>query len=183
MPHRIEHIETIPADLIGRFRALDVTASMQPTHCTLYTSADHSDNWSERLGTERADRAFRCRDLRDAGARLALGSDWPVAPFDPRGVIADAQLRRPHGQPDAAPVLPDQALTAAHGAARATPPTPPRPPVWQDVAGRIAVGLPGRPVRLRARPADRRAGRVRRSRRCRSPSSTGRSCTGPARTD
>ena len=39
------------------------------------------------------------RDLRDAGARLALGSDWPVAPFDPRGVLADAQLRRPHGHP------------------------------------------------------------------------------------
>lgn len=96
VPHRVEHIETIPADLVDRFRRLDVTASMQPTHCTLYTKADHSDNWSERLGTQRANRAFRCRDLRDAGARLALGSDWPIAPFDPRGVIADAQLRRPH---------------------------------------------------------------------------------------
>ena len=91
VPHRIEHIETIPADLLGRFRALDVTASMQPTHCTLYTNADHSDNWSERLGSERANRAFRCRDLRDAGARLALGSDWPVAPFDARQVMAAAQ--------------------------------------------------------------------------------------------
>jgi predicted amidohydrolase YtcJ len=139
VPHRIEHIETIPADLLGRFRALDVTASMQPTHCTLYTNADHSDNWSERLGTERANRAFRCRDLRDAGARLALGSDWPVAPFDARQVMAAARLRRSAGQPNDDPVLPDQALTArmtlegyTSHAARAAG--------LQDVAGRIAVG-------------------------------------------
>ncbi|HEY5882842.1 MAG TPA: amidohydrolase [Nakamurella sp.] len=139
VPHRIEHIETIPSELVGRFRALDVTASMQPTHCTLYTSADHSDNWSERLGSERANRAFRCRDLADAGARLALGSDWPVAPFDPRGVIADAQLRRPHGHADAAPVLPGQALTARqalHGYTTASA----QAAGLGDVAGRIAPG-------------------------------------------
>jgi predicted amidohydrolase YtcJ len=112
VPHRIEHVETVPTELIGRFRAQNVTASMQPTHCTLYTKADHSDNWSHRLGTERANRAFRTRDLRAAGARLALGSDWPVAPFDARAVLADAQLRRPHDQPDTPKVLPDQALTA-----------------------------------------------------------------------
>jgi predicted amidohydrolase YtcJ len=112
VPHRIEHIETVPTDLVRRFRAQDVTASMQPTHCTLYSRADQSDNWSHRLGRERADRAWRTRDLREAGARLALGSDWPVAPYDPRGVFADAQLRRPHGHPETAPIVPDQGLTA-----------------------------------------------------------------------
>lgn len=112
VPHRIEHIETIPDDLLPRFRHLDVTASMQPTHCTLYTRADHSDNWSTRLGTERADHGFRIRDLREAGARVALGSDWPVAPYDPRGIIADAQLRRRHGHPDESPNGSRQRLTA-----------------------------------------------------------------------
>ncbi|SHN47521.1 amidohydrolase [Cryptosporangium aurantiacum] len=112
VPHRIEHLEAMPADLLPRFRRLDVTASMQPTHCTHYTRADQSDNWSERLGSERAGRAFRCRDLREQGARLALGSDWPIAPFDPRAILADAQLRRPAGRGDVAPVLPGQALTA-----------------------------------------------------------------------
>jgi predicted amidohydrolase YtcJ len=138
VPHRIEHIETIPSELVGRFRELDVTASMQPTHCTLYTKADESDNWSERLGSERARRAFRCRDLADAGARLALGSDWPVAPFDPRGVIADAQLRRPHGHGDVAPLLPGQALTATqalHG---------------YTTAAAAAAGLEGRAGRIKA---------------------------------
>jgi predicted amidohydrolase YtcJ len=84
---------------------------MQPTHCTHFTRADHTDNWSTRLGPERAGRAWRCRDLRDAGVPLVLGSDWPVAPFDPRRVLADAQLRRPAGEPDVVPVQPQQGLT------------------------------------------------------------------------
>jgi predicted amidohydrolase YtcJ len=110
-PHRIEHIETLPSALIGRFLRQGVVASMQPTHCTHFTRADHTDNWSTRLGDERADRAWRCRDLRDAGVPLVLGSDWPVAPYDPRRVLADAQLRRPAGEPDVPPVQPHQGLT------------------------------------------------------------------------
>ncbi|MFB9375471.1 amidohydrolase [Kineococcus gynurae] len=112
VPHRIEHLETMPSDLVARFRALDVTASMQPTHCTHYTRADQTDNWSQRLGRERAERAFRCGDLVRAGARLVLGSDWPIAPYDPRRIVADAQTRRRSGTSDE-PVLPGQAVSAA----------------------------------------------------------------------
>jgi predicted amidohydrolase YtcJ len=111
-PHRVEHIETLPTELIGRFARQRVVASMQPTHCTHFTRADHADNWSIRLGAERADRAWRCRDLRDAGVPVVLGSDWPVAPYDPRQVLADARLRRPAGEPGVPPVRPNQALTA-----------------------------------------------------------------------
>jgi predicted amidohydrolase YtcJ len=110
--HRIEHIETLPSDQVPRFAELGVIASMQPSHGARYTRADHSDNWSQRLGDERANRAWRCRDLLDAGATLTLGSDWPIAPFDPRGIIAEAQLRRPADRPDLGPVRPGQALTA-----------------------------------------------------------------------
>ncbi|AJF64860.1 amidohydrolase [Streptomyces vietnamensis] len=91
--HRIEHIETVPDDQLGRFAALGVVASMQPPH-TAYTRADHTDEWSKRLGEERAARAWRCRDLRDAGAHLALGSDWPIAHYDARQVLATAQAPR-----------------------------------------------------------------------------------------
>jgi predicted amidohydrolase YtcJ len=42
---------------------------------------------------------------------LALGSDWPVAPSDAMGIIADAVLRRPHDERDAEPINPDQALS------------------------------------------------------------------------
>jgi predicted amidohydrolase YtcJ len=111
-PHRIEHLETLPGELVPAFARLNVVASMQPTHCSRYTAAAQTDNWSVRLGPRRAGRAWRCRDLHEAGVPVALGSDWPVAPYDARAVLADAQLRRPAGSPDIAPVVPAQALTA-----------------------------------------------------------------------
>jgi predicted amidohydrolase YtcJ len=63
-----------------------------------------------------------------------------VAPFDARAVIADAQLRRPHGRPDVEQVQPSQALTArmalegytTHAAAAAG---------LESVAGRIRPGF------------------------------------------
>ncbi|AUZ34605.1 amidohydrolase [Arthrobacter sp. PGP41] len=110
--HRIEHIESIPDEVLNQVVESGATTSLQPTHCTLYSRADHTDNWSRRLGTERANHAWRTRDLREAGAVVALGSDWPIAPFDPRGVIAAAQTRRPAGRPDITPVQPQQALSA-----------------------------------------------------------------------
>ncbi|MET8825700.1 amidohydrolase [Streptomyces sp. NPDC004610] len=91
--HRIEHIETAPDELLPRFAALDVAASMQPPHAA-YTRADGTDEWSRRLGGSRAGRAWRLRDLRDAGATVALGSDWPIAPYDPRTVLAAALAPR-----------------------------------------------------------------------------------------
>ncbi|HWU46175.1 MAG TPA: amidohydrolase [Humibacter sp.] len=111
--HRIEHIETLPDSVLEEIISSGAAASMQPTHCALYARADQTDNWSQRLGRERADRAWRIRDLRDRGAIVALGSDWPVAPFDPREIIAAAQLRRPARRTDVLPVHPDQSLTAA----------------------------------------------------------------------
>ncbi|MFJ5956978.1 amidohydrolase [Paenarthrobacter sp. NPDC092416] len=110
--HRVEHIETIPDDLVTRFAELGVAASMQPVHGTHHTRADRSDNWSVRLGPERAARGWRCRDLRDAGVTVALGSDWPITPYDPRAMMADSILRRPVESPGIAPVQPEQALTA-----------------------------------------------------------------------
>ena len=137
--HRIEHIETLPSDQVPRFAELGVIASMQPSHGARYTRADHSDNWSQRLGEQRANRAWRCRDLLDAGAILTLGSDWPIAPFDPRGIIAEAQLRRPVDRPDLGPVRPGQALTvrqALHGYTTA----PALAASAEHVSGRIAPG-------------------------------------------
>ncbi|AXJ10891.1 amidohydrolase [Arthrobacter sp. PM3] len=110
--HRIEHLETVPDALIGRFSRSGLVASMQPTHCTHYSRADHTDNWSTRLGTDRANNAWRCADLRTAGGTLGLGSDWPIAPFEPLPILADAQLRRRAGHRGEQPIVPGQALTA-----------------------------------------------------------------------
>lgn len=98
--HRIEHIETSPDRTISRFRPEGVTASMQPIHMR-WMKPDLSDPWSERLGPARCEHTMRSGDINAAGARVVLGSDWPVAPFDPRLGFFAAQLRR-------APDLPDE---------------------------------------------------------------------------
>jgi predicted amidohydrolase YtcJ len=110
--HRIEHIETVTDEVIEGMRANNITASMQPTHCTHFVYADETDNWSVRLGHERSERGFRWADIRDAGVPLAMGSDWPVAICDAPAIFASAQLCRPAGQPEVTPIRPRQALTA-----------------------------------------------------------------------
>ncbi|NMO02680.1 amidohydrolase family protein [Gordonia sp. TBRC 11910] len=138
--HRIEHIEAVPLELVGGFVEHGVVASMQPTHCTHFSRADQSDAWSQRLGPQRSRRAFATRDLREAGALVALGSDWPVAPYDPRPILADAQLRRRAGHPEEDPICPEQALTAQMALEGYTT----HSAVAQgnaDVAGRIAPGF------------------------------------------
>jgi predicted amidohydrolase YtcJ len=137
--HRIEHLETIPDELVGRFSRSGLIASMQPTHCTHYSRADHSDNWSTRLGTERANNAWRCADLRAAGTTLGLGSDWPIAPFEPLPILADAQLRRRSGRPGEQPIVPGQALTALQALEGYTSHAARAAGEW-DVSGSITVG-------------------------------------------
>ena len=106
--HRIEHIETLQPHDLPRFAAEGVIASMQAQHMMEFWP-DREDNWSRRLGDERCDRAFPIRSLRASAARVALGSDWPVARFDPRIGMAAARLRRPPGQTGRAP-YDDQAI-------------------------------------------------------------------------
>ena len=93
-----------------RCAAEGVAVSMQPLHMQ-WRRADRSDAWHVRLGPERAARAWRTRDLLEAGVPLALGSDWPVAPYDPRLGMAWARLRRAPGDRDAPAFEPEQALT------------------------------------------------------------------------
>jgi predicted amidohydrolase YtcJ len=138
-PHRVEHIETVQDDQIGRFAAEGVVASQQAIHLQWMT-ADMTDPWSRSLGRDRARRGFRLGDLRRSGAVLALGSDWPVAGYDPRDGMAWARLRRRPGDHEAESYLPGQrldALEALEGytteAARAVNEA--------GVAGRIAPGM------------------------------------------
>ncbi|CAL9612662.1 amidohydrolase [Streptomyces sp. enrichment culture] len=137
--HRVEHIETVPDDTLRRFAELGVAASMQPTHCCDFTRADHTDNWSRRLGEERASRAWRCRDLWDSGATVVLGSDWPIAPYPPLGVMAGARHRRPSRNLALPPHGPEQALSALEALQGMTVNA-----AWaageEHEAGRLAVG-------------------------------------------
>jgi predicted amidohydrolase YtcJ len=85
--HRVEHVELLdPADL-PRFRELGVIASMQPLHANF--GYDENNPWRRLAGRERWAWGFPWRVLRDGGAHLAFGSDWPVVSADPlRGIVA-----------------------------------------------------------------------------------------------
>jgi hypothetical protein len=136
--HRIEHIETLDDADLPRFAAEGVVASMQPIHLE-GMHRDRRDPWSRALGPDRCDRAFRTRDLLDSGAVLTLGSDWPVARYDPRRGLAWAQLRREPGR--SGPGYGEaQALTAPEALAGYT--TAPAFTVGEEhLNGRIAPGL------------------------------------------
>lgn len=109
-PHRIEHLELLADRDLARLAQTGITASVQPLHMQ-WRKADASDFWAERLGPERAALGWRVRDMIDAGAPVALGSDWPVAQADARIGLAWARLRREPGNPDAPVFEPDQVLT------------------------------------------------------------------------
>jgi len=81
---RIEHAQHVRTEDVARFGKLGVIASMQPYH------AIDDGRWAEeRIGHERARSSYAWRSMLNAGAPLAFGTDWPVAPLDPlQGVYA-----------------------------------------------------------------------------------------------
>lgn len=87
--HRIEHAQTLTAADIPRFSKSDIIAAMQPTHAT-------SDMYwiEDRLGPQRVLYAYAWRSLLDSGARLALGSDFPVEQVNPMLGIHAAVTRQ-----------------------------------------------------------------------------------------
>jgi predicted amidohydrolase YtcJ len=86
---RIEHAQhLLPAD-IPRFKELGVIASMQPWHQM------DDGRWAEKsIGRFRIKTTYCFRSLLDAGAWLAFGSDWYVAPPVPVEGIYGAVTRQ-----------------------------------------------------------------------------------------
>ncbi len=105
---RIEHAQVVALEDIGRFGSLEVIASMQPTHAT-------SDKpWAEdRVGAKRIQGAYAWRRFLDSGARLALGSDFPVESPDPRLGLHAAVTRQDRAGMPLGGWLPEQVLTPA----------------------------------------------------------------------
>jgi hypothetical protein len=92
--NRVEHAQILHPTDIARFAELDIIASVQPIHAT--QDMEMADaHWGKRCAT-----AYCTRSLRDAGARLAFGSDSPVEDFNPLvGLHAAVTRQRANGFP------------------------------------------------------------------------------------
>jgi predicted amidohydrolase YtcJ len=107
--HRVEHVELIDPSDVGRFADLGVIAAMQPLHANF--GLDAQNTWRRLAGPERWPWGFAWRSLRDAGVRIAFGSDWPVASPDPlRGLhVARNRIKLDFSGPASA--FPDQRVS------------------------------------------------------------------------
>jgi predicted amidohydrolase YtcJ len=103
---RIEHAQHLHAADVARFARLAVIPSMQPYH------AIDDGRWADKvIGQERARGAYAFRSLLDAGAPLAFGSDWFVAPPTPLEGIYAAVTRRTLDGRHPAGWVPEQRIT------------------------------------------------------------------------
>ena len=104
--HRIEHVQLLHPDDVGRLAALGVTASMQPVHAT--QDCEMADRyWGDRCAT-----GYAWRSLLEAGTVLAFGSDCPVEDLNPFvGIHAAVTRRRADGFPGPEGWYPQQRLT------------------------------------------------------------------------
>jgi len=104
--NRIEHVQLLHPDDVGRLSRMGIVASMQPLHAT-------SDMiMAERYWGERCRGAYAWKSIVDAGAALAFGSDCPVESCDPlAGIHAAVTRRRADGSPGEDGWRPEQRLT------------------------------------------------------------------------
>jgi predicted amidohydrolase YtcJ len=117
--HRVEHIELIHPQDLPRFQDLGVLASMQPLHSPM--QVDENDIWPVRVGRARWPLSFAWQTLREAGATLVFGSDWPVVTQNPLRGISNAVNRLPweEGMPHQRQSLTDTLIAYTRDAAYA----------------------------------------------------------------
>lgn len=130
---RVEHAQIVHPDDVPRFGALGVIAAMQAIHCT--SDASMAD---ARLGPERAAYAYGWRALRDAGATIIGGSDFPIESADPLlGIRAFVdRIPEPASEAETAPWHPEQRLTLDEALAAYTSLAP------RGVPGAARRGMP-----------------------------------------
>jgi predicted amidohydrolase YtcJ len=103
---RIEHAQHMAARDFDRFAQLHVIASVQPYH------AIDDGRWAEgRIGHDRATRTYAFRAFLDHGVRLALGTDWNVAPLNPMLTLYAATTRATLDGKNPKGWFPEQKLT------------------------------------------------------------------------
>ncbi|MGG0758027.1 amidohydrolase [Bacillus paramycoides] len=79
--HCVEHVEVIHPDEIARFQKLGVIASMQPEHLGL--GKEQRKTYVSCVGNEREPFIFAMKTIKDSGAMLAFGTDYPIVQLNP----------------------------------------------------------------------------------------------------
>jgi len=134
---RLEHAQIMTPEDMARLGKLGVIASLQPTHVI-------SDMWyaEDRLGPKRIKNLYAFRSIVDSGARITLGSDFPVESMNPLSAFYAAITRKsptgdsPHG-PDG--WFPDQILTRDE-ALRGMTIDPAYASFTDDILGSLEIG-------------------------------------------
>lgn len=104
--HRIEHVQLLHPQDTGRLAALDIIASMQPTHAT--SDMDMAD----RYWGDRARLSYAWRTMLNSGAVLVFGSDSPIEAIDPLpGIYAAVTRARKGADPEQDSWYPEERLT------------------------------------------------------------------------
>lgn len=110
--HEIAHAELIDADDMPRFKALNAVAELSPI---LWYPSPLVEAMAGVIGRERADRFWPIKTLRDAGAMMVYGSDWPSVVPSPNpwpGIEAMVTRRDPYGATTTT-LAPEQAIPLA----------------------------------------------------------------------
>ena len=103
---RIEHAQHMAAKDFARFAELHVIASVQPYH-----AIDDGRFAEAHIGRDRSSRTYAFRTFLDHGVRLALGTDWEVAPLDPMQTVYAAVTRATLDGKNPGGWFPEQKLT------------------------------------------------------------------------
>ncbi|HSK70779.1 MAG TPA: amidohydrolase [Pyrinomonadaceae bacterium] len=131
---RVEHAQHLNSDAINRFGSQKVIASMQPYH------AIDDGRWAwKRLDEKRLKGTYAFRSLLDAGAVLAFGSDWFVAPLNPMLGVYAAVTRRTLDDKNPNGWIPEQKISVEE-AVRAFTVGSAYAEFQENVKGSLAVG-------------------------------------------
>ncbi|MDP3510640.1 MAG: amidohydrolase [Candidatus Melainabacteria bacterium] len=90
--HQIAHLQLVAPEDLNRFAALNVTANCQAAWA--FQDTYIKDLTAPLLGAERMARVYPFNSLKQAGARLAAGSDWTVSTLNPLDAMQTAVTRQ-----------------------------------------------------------------------------------------
>lgn len=88
--HVIEHVEVLHPEDVDRFEDLGIIASFQPKHIELMECGAYT----ARIGEEQLPLYYPIKSILDTGAKIAFGTDFPVAPLNPLMGIYQAITRK-----------------------------------------------------------------------------------------